>query len=84
MKQQFDLGPEFSVNVLDSHRRILEALRERNPAKARDEMLEHIKQVEQELIAISDEVFPFEPNPDEPELNKKLITKARKDESTKR
>ena len=68
MKQQLDLGREFSVNVLASHRRILEALRERNPAKAGDEMLEHIKQVEQELIAISDEVFPFEPNPGEPEL----------------
>lgn len=60
MKQQLDLGPEFSVNVLERHRRILKALRERDPAKARDEMLGHIKQVEQELIANSDEDFPFE------------------------
>ena len=60
MKQQLDLGPEFSVNVFARHQRILAALRERNPVKARDEMLEHIKQVEQELIANSDEDFPFE------------------------
>ncbi len=60
MKQQLDLRPEFSVNVLTRHQRILAALRERNPAKARAEMLEHIKQVEQELIANSDEDVPFE------------------------
>ena len=68
MKQQLDLGPEFSVNVFTRHRRIIEALCERNPVKAREEMLAHIKQVEQDLIANSDEDFPFYPNPDKSEL----------------
>ncbi|MGD2013823.1 MAG: FadR/GntR family transcriptional regulator [Desulfobacterales bacterium] len=84
MKQQLGLGREFSLNVFNSHQRILKALRDRDPARARHEMMEHIKQVEQELIAISNEDIQLNPNPDEPELNKKLITKSRKKESTKK
>jgi GntR family transcriptional repressor for pyruvate dehydrogenase complex len=64
MKQQLGLGREFSLNVFTSHQRILKALRDRDPAKARQEMMDHIKQVAQELIAISNENLPSESYPE--------------------
>lgn len=61
MKLQLNLGREFSLNVFASHQRIFEALRNRDPAMAREEMLKHIQQVEKELIAVCDEDLRFEP-----------------------
>ena len=75
MKQQLGLGREFSLNVFTSHQRILKALRDRDPAKARHEMMEHIKQVAQELTAISNEDFQLSPNPDKPD---RIATEAQR------
>jgi hypothetical protein len=63
------------LNVFNSHQRILKALRDRDPARAGHEMMEHIKQVERELIAISNEDIQLNPNPDEPD---RIATKAQR------
>jgi GntR family transcriptional repressor for pyruvate dehydrogenase complex len=42
---------EFSQKVLNAHRRIYKALLERNPQKAREEMIRHVREVERDLVA---------------------------------
>jgi DNA-binding FadR family transcriptional regulator len=42
---------EFSVAVFLAHKRILDALRMRDPDRARSEMYRHIKEVEEGLIS---------------------------------
>jgi len=42
----------FSQRVLNAHKRIYKALLERNPKKAREEMVRHVQAVERDLIAI--------------------------------
>jgi GntR family transcriptional repressor for pyruvate dehydrogenase complex len=44
---------DFSVKVYFAHRRILDALSERDPEKSRVEMLRHINEVEEGLLALS-------------------------------
>ncbi len=42
----------FSKKVLNAHKRIYKALLERNPKKAREEMIKHVREVEKDLIAL--------------------------------
>jgi GntR family transcriptional regulator, transcriptional repressor for pyruvate dehydrogenase complex len=46
---------EFSQKVQKAHRRIYKALLERNGKKARAEMVKHVREVEQDLIALQKE-----------------------------
>lgn len=48
-------GKEFSLKVLKAHKRIYKALSERNPKKAREEMVKHVLEVEKDLIALQKE-----------------------------
>lgn len=50
-------GKDFSKRVLDAHKRIYKALSERNPKKARAEMIRHIREVEKDLLAAHQERF---------------------------
>lgn len=43
---------EFSKKVLSAHKRIYKALLERNPKKARGEMIKHVREVEKDLITL--------------------------------
>jgi DNA-binding FadR family transcriptional regulator len=46
---------EFSQKVQKAHRRIYKALLERNGKKARAEMVKHVREVEQDLVALQKE-----------------------------
>jgi GntR family transcriptional repressor for pyruvate dehydrogenase complex len=46
---------EFSQRVLNAHKRIYKALLERNPKKAREEMIKHVREVEKDLLALQKE-----------------------------
>jgi GntR family transcriptional repressor for pyruvate dehydrogenase complex len=46
---------EFSQRVLNAHKRIYKALAERDPKKAREEMVKHVREVERDLIALQKE-----------------------------
>jgi GntR family transcriptional repressor for pyruvate dehydrogenase complex len=46
---------EFSQRVLKSHKRIYQALLERDPVKARREMVKHVKEVEKDLLSLQKE-----------------------------
>jgi GntR family transcriptional repressor for pyruvate dehydrogenase complex len=43
---------EFSRRVLNAHKRIYKALLERNPQKARKEMIKHVQEVAKDLMAL--------------------------------
>jgi GntR family transcriptional regulator, transcriptional repressor for pyruvate dehydrogenase complex len=45
----------FSEKVLAAHKRITEALLQKNPDQTRDEMLKHIREVERDLIMLQEE-----------------------------
>jgi len=53
-------GKEFSRRVLAAHQRIYEALVERDGKRARQEMIEHVVQVSEDLIAIQKERGPVD------------------------
>lgn len=61
IKLQLELGPRFSVNVYSCHQKIIEALRERDPEKARQEMLNHILTVERDLVEAHNANSPSPP-----------------------
>jgi GntR family transcriptional repressor for pyruvate dehydrogenase complex len=46
---------EFSQKVLNAHKRIYKALSERNPKKAREEMVRHVREVARDLLALQKE-----------------------------
>lgn len=46
---------EFSQRVLNAHKRIYRALSERNPKKAREEMVKHVREVARDLLALQKE-----------------------------
>jgi GntR family transcriptional repressor for pyruvate dehydrogenase complex len=46
---------EFSQRVLNAHKRIYKALVERDPKKAREEMVKHVREVERDLIILQKE-----------------------------
>jgi len=54
-KEILQPGNEFSQKVLNAHKRIYKALRERNPKKTREEMIKHVKEVEKDLLALQKE-----------------------------
>ena len=54
-KEILQPGKEFSQKVLNAHKRIYRALRERDPKKAREEMVKHVREVEKDLIALQKE-----------------------------
>lgn len=54
-KEILQPGEEFSKKVLNAHKRIYNALLERNPQKARKEMIKHVKEVEKDLIILQKE-----------------------------
>ena len=43
---------EFSQKVLNAHKRIYKALAERDPKRAREEMIKHVREVEKDLITL--------------------------------
>jgi GntR family transcriptional repressor for pyruvate dehydrogenase complex len=51
-KEILQPGKEFSQRVLNAHKRIYKALLERNPQKAREEMVKHVQEIERDLVAI--------------------------------
>lgn len=51
-KEILQPGKDFSQKVLNAHKRIHRALAERNPKRARAEMIKHVQEVERGLIAI--------------------------------
>lgn len=61
IKLQLELDRRFSVNVYESHQRILETLKRRDAVAARNEMEKHIKEVEHELVDCCDADSPFDP-----------------------
>jgi len=46
---------EFSKRVLNAHKRIYKALAERDPKKAREEMVKHVREVERDLLILQKE-----------------------------
>jgi GntR family transcriptional repressor for pyruvate dehydrogenase complex len=52
IKEILNPSKEFSQKVLISHKRIYKALAERNPKKARKEMVKHIQEVAKDLMAL--------------------------------
>jgi DNA-binding FadR family transcriptional regulator len=50
-KEILQPGKEFS-KVLNAHKRIYKALRERDPKKVREEMVKHVREVEKDLITL--------------------------------
>lgn len=51
-KEILQPGKEFSLKVLNAHKRIYKALRERDSKKVREEMIKHVREVEKDLIAL--------------------------------
>ena len=54
-KEILQPGKEFSQRVLNAHKRIYKALSERDPQKARGEMIKHVREVEKDLIVLQKE-----------------------------
>jgi len=54
-KEILQPGKEFSQKVLNAHKRIYKALLERDPKKAREEMIKHVREVEKDLLALQKE-----------------------------
>jgi len=54
-KEILQPGREFSKKVLNAHKRIYNALLERNVQKTRDEMIKHVREVEKDLLGIQKE-----------------------------
>jgi len=54
-KEILQPGKGFSQRVLNAHKRIYKALLEKNPKKAREEMVKHVRQVEKDLITLQKE-----------------------------
>ena len=54
-KEILQPGKEFSQKVLNAHNRIYKALLEREPKKAREEMIKHVREVEKDLLALQKE-----------------------------
>jgi GntR family transcriptional repressor for pyruvate dehydrogenase complex len=54
-KEILQPGKEFSLKVLNAHKRIYKALLEKNSKKVRQEMIKHVKEVERNLMAIQKE-----------------------------
>jgi len=54
-KEILQPGKEFSKRVLSAHKRIYKALLERNGEKARAEMIKHVREVEEDLVALQKE-----------------------------
>jgi GntR family transcriptional repressor for pyruvate dehydrogenase complex len=60
IKLELELDREFSVAVYKAHKRILAALKSRDPELARQEMLNHIQEVDKMMVAFCDADAPFE------------------------
>jgi GntR family transcriptional repressor for pyruvate dehydrogenase complex len=54
-KEILQPGKGFSQKVLNAHKRIYKALLERDPKKACEEMIKHVREVEKDLIALQKE-----------------------------
>ena len=54
-KEILQPGKEFSKKVLGAHKRIYKALSERDPKKAREEMIKHVREVEKDLMTLQKE-----------------------------
>jgi len=54
-KEILQPGKEFSQKVLNAHKRIYKALLEKDPKKAREEMIKHVREVEKDLLALQKE-----------------------------
>ena len=54
-KEILQPGKEFSQRVLNAHKRIYKALAERDPKKAREEMVKHVREVERDLLILQKE-----------------------------
>ncbi len=63
IKLELELDEEFSISVYKAHKRILAALRKRSPELAREEMLRHIQEVDQMMVAFCDAESPFVSSP---------------------
>jgi DNA-binding FadR family transcriptional regulator len=61
IKLELELDRDFSIKVYAAHERILDALRNRDPAAANREMLRHIEEVDEMMVAFCDAEAPFEP-----------------------
>jgi len=61
IKLELELDKDFSVRVYNAHERILEALKSHDPERARFEMLHHIREVDEMMVAFCDTDSPFEP-----------------------
>jgi GntR family transcriptional repressor for pyruvate dehydrogenase complex len=51
-KEILQPGKEFSQKVLNAHKRIYKALLEKDPKKAREEMIKHVREVAKDLITL--------------------------------
>jgi GntR family transcriptional repressor for pyruvate dehydrogenase complex len=51
-KEILQPSKEFSQKVLNAHKRIYKALLERDPKKAREEMIKHVREVAKDLMAL--------------------------------
>ncbi len=60
LKLQLNLDARFAAEVYESHQRIVEAIRRKDPDAARQEMCNHIESVKEELVARCDSDEPFE------------------------
>ena len=61
IKLELELDREFSVRVQAAHERIVDALRNRDPERARNEMQRHILEVDEMMVAFCDAEAPFDP-----------------------
>jgi GntR family transcriptional repressor for pyruvate dehydrogenase complex len=59
IKLELELDRSFSEKVFEAHERIVDALRGRDPQRARDEMLRHIQEVDKMMTAFCDADKPF-------------------------
>jgi GntR family transcriptional repressor for pyruvate dehydrogenase complex len=60
IKLQLELDRDFSIQVYKAHMRIFEALKKREPERAREEMLKHIIEVDERMVAFCNGDSPFE------------------------
>lgn len=60
IKLQLELDRDFSIRVYKAHMRIFEALKKHDPKKAREEMLKHIVEVDERMVAFCNSDAPFE------------------------
>jgi DNA-binding FadR family transcriptional regulator len=54
-KEILQPSKDFSKKVLNAHKRIYKALCEKNPKKAREEMIKHVREVAEDLMALQKE-----------------------------